>query len=98
MLDTIKQSVTDAWDATKRFVKRQIGRAGLSLIWFKTNYLKPTWQFILDTDITFAFVFMSSYILTFNYAWWERLLFSIGLPMLVGTMKRKTINTLRKLS
>ena len=42
---------------------------------------------ILNTPIDFVFVFFASFILTYSYEVWERLLFSIGLSYIAYKIK-----------
>ncbi len=44
--------------------------------------IRTVFNWIINTDVDFVFVFAASFVLTIPYLWWHRLIFSIGITFI----------------
>lgn len=79
-MKNLKNKVQDAYQKTKAYFKRKVGQFAKFCIKIKTKIThSDTLEYLLTVELTPIFIFALSFILTVDYALWERLLFSIGL-------------------
>jgi len=80
MIDRVKQKFSEFWDTTKRKFRKAVGNTAKWFIKQKTKVThSDTLEYILDLELTPVFIFAASFLLTYEYALWERALFSLGL-------------------